>query len=128
MEPKIYIIVFDIAKNQNVLNALHQYIMDSKDFLGYWNYIPFVYAVKTYLSTYNLATKLRSILTTSFFIAEINPDNINGFLPKAAWEWFSHSHAQLSLSDYLAQSGSQNQNALGGIAGLLGGLGNPPKK
>ena len=118
MEPKIYLVVFDVSKNQSMLVALHQYIMDSKDFIGYWNHIPFVYAVKTYLDAHVLSAKLRSILTTSFLVAEIDPYNLGGLLPRSAWDWFSHSHAQLSLPNALQQSG------LGG----LGGLGNPPKK
>ncbi len=59
MEPRIYLLVYDTAKNPDVLTALHRYIMDSKDFVGYWNYIPFVYMVKTYESLPGLAGKIQ---------------------------------------------------------------------
>jgi hypothetical protein len=112
-----------------VLSALHRYIMDSKDFIGYWNYIPFVYIVKSYESLPVLREKFRYILTNgSFLLAEISGPHVDGLLPREAWEWFWHSHAQLSLAEVLQQqlgptkppAGIGGVNLLGGIAGLLG--------
>src|SRR6266404_877353 len=105
MEPRIYLLVYDTSKNPDVLSALHRYIMDSKDFVGYWNYISFVYMVKTYEPLPVLREKFSYIFRNgSFMIAEIFPNSVDGLLPREAWEWFSHSHGQLSLADFLAKS------------------------
>jgi hypothetical protein len=55
---------------------------------SYWNYLPYLFCVKTQISTKELA-ELFANAAPSFFIAEIVPANVNGRLPKAAWEWFN---------------------------------------
>ena len=63
--------------------------MDSNDIRGYWNYLPFVYGLKSRLSSVELATKLRPFFPGgNFVITEINPWNVNGVMPQAAWSWF----------------------------------------
>lgn len=72
------------------LMALGQYIVDSSDILSFWNHLPLLYAVKTRLTAMQLTQKLRPFFDGRFFIVtEINPDNINGWMPQAAWEWFT---------------------------------------
>jgi hypothetical protein len=104
--------------------------MDSKDFVGYWNYIPFVYMVKTYESLPVLREKFAYIFTSGgFLLAEIFHNSVDGLLPREAWDWFWHSHGQLSLAEVLAKNqlqentpptGVGGSNALAGLAGLLG--------
>jgi hypothetical protein len=55
--------------------------------LSYWNYLPYLYCVKTELSVHELAELFNDVATT-YFVAEIDPDNVNGRLPKQAWGWF----------------------------------------
>ena len=129
MEPKIYLLVYDMLKNDKVLSALHRYIMDSKDFVGYWNYVPFVYIVKSYQPIQMLREKFSYIFPNGgFLIAELMPrTGIDGLLSQEAWDWFSHSHGQLSLTDVLQrQLGEKNPSAgidalgLSRLGGLLG--------
>jgi len=89
---KTYIINF-IAADVN-LWALTRYLHDSRDIIAYWNYIPLVYCVKSYLSANELTNRLRPYFPNSFMIAEINPNNLNGILPREAWPWFYMEHHQ----------------------------------
>ena len=99
MEPKIYLVVYNTNGEMEAITLVHQYIMDSKDFVAYWNYIPLVYMVKSYKSPQELRDKFKNILGNhQFLIAEISAAHVDGFLPKAAWEWFYHNHGQLSLA------------------------------
>ena len=120
VEPKAYLVVCNYSGDTDLVSSLHQYIMNSKDLIAYWNYIPLVYIVKSYNSLPELRDKFKSILGKhQFLIAEISGAHLDGFLPKAAWDWFYHSHGQLSLAHIMG---------LGGL-GALGGLAeNPPKK
>jgi len=89
-KPNTYIINFYAAEVD--LWQLTQYLHDSRDIIAYWNYIPLVYCIKSYLSAEELTGKLQAYLRHSFMIAEINPNNINGILPKEAWTWFYLDH------------------------------------
>ena len=89
-KPKTYIINF-YAADVN-LWQLTRYLHDSRDIVAYWNYIPLVYCIKSYLSAEELASKLMPFFPRPFMIAEINPGNINGILPEEAWTWFYMDH------------------------------------
>jgi hypothetical protein len=104
---KIYMVCFTVDANTN-LPVLHQYLTDSIDVLGYWNYVPLIYCVKTRLTATALSLKLAPFFSSGYVVAEINPQNLNGRLvPKAAWEWFYESPAEKTAG-------------LFGMAGLLG--------
>jgi hypothetical protein len=84
---KIYIITF-YAQNVN-LPALHMYLNDSVDILGYWNHIPLVYCVKSRLPATMVRDRLRPFLPDPMMVAEINPANMNGYMFSAdLWNWF----------------------------------------
>jgi hypothetical protein len=89
-KPTTYIINF-YAENVN-LWALTRYLHDSRDIIAYWNYIPLVYCIKSYLPAAELAIKLQPYFPQPFMIAEINPGNLNGILPEEAWSWFYIEH------------------------------------
>jgi hypothetical protein len=106
-KPKTYIINFLAAHVEVNLWQLTRYLHDSRDIIAYWNYIPLVYCIKSYLSADELTIKLKPFFPSSFMIAEINPDNINGILPKEAWTWFYMDHHEkqslpASLADILS--------------------------
>jgi len=86
--PKTYIINF-YAADVN-LATLTRYLHDSRDIIAYWNYIPLVYCIKS--SADELAVRLQHYFPHPFMIAEINPGNLNGILPKEAWSWFYMDH------------------------------------
>jgi hypothetical protein len=88
---KVYVITF-LAADVN-LATLNQYLFDSSDIIAFWNYVPLVYCVKTRLIAKDLAHKLKPFFPHGdYFIGEINHRNIDGLLPRAAWEWFYLDH------------------------------------
>jgi hypothetical protein len=108
--PKTYIINF-YAVDVN-LWALTQYLHDSRDIIAYWNYIPLVYCVKSFLSASELTQRLHPYFPRPFLIAEISPTNIDGSLPQEAWSWFYMEH-------------HEKTGEIPGLGGLLGGLPSP---
>lgn len=84
---KIYILNFK-AEGVN-LAALHQYLTDSVDVLGFWNYIPLVYCLKSNLTAAQLQPKFKPFFPFGFMIGELNQFNLNGALtPAEQWSWF----------------------------------------
>ncbi|PWL18806.1 hypothetical protein DKP76_07010 [Falsochrobactrum shanghaiense] len=70
--------------------AFSQYIMDSVDFLTYWNNLPLLFIVKTKLSVSEVAIKCAPFFSNAhYLVAEINPLGVNGRLPTHAWNWFA---------------------------------------
>jgi hypothetical protein len=85
--------------------------------------------VKTYEPLPVLREKCSYIFRNgSFMIAEIFPNSVDGLLPREAWEWFSHSHGQLSLADFLAKSQFPPPDPGGGLNALTRLLSDPTKK
>jgi hypothetical protein len=131
---KIYIINFTAAGVN--LAALNQYLYDSADIIAFWNYVPLVYCVKSRSSATELSTKLRAFFPAlNYFVAEINPHNLDGLLPKVAWEWFyldhHEKHRPPALTLGLGGLGLLGQySPLGPSSDLsaLAGLLSPPKK
>ncbi|MEY9573000.1 hypothetical protein ABIE88_000576 [Bradyrhizobium diazoefficiens] len=72
------------------LSVLHQYLNDSVDIQGFWNYVPLVYCIKSPLNATELTHKLTPFFAAGFVVAEINPQNLDGRLPagQTAWQWF----------------------------------------
>jgi hypothetical protein len=97
-EVKVYSINF-FGQNVN-LAALHQYLSDSADILGFWNYIPLVYCVKARLSATDLSAKLVPFFPLGFIVAEIDVKNLNGrLIATDAWNWF-YEPAREKLSPF----------------------------
>jgi hypothetical protein len=116
-KPTTYIINF-FAEGVN-LWALTQYLHENKEIIAYWNYIPLVFCVKTYLSSQDLTERLQPYFPHPFMIAEINENNINGRLPQEAWQWFYMEHHQKQVFPSLAGLGWPSLGGLGGLGGLL---------
>jgi hypothetical protein len=130
VDVKIYVVTFSVTDVN--LPALNQYLFDSADIIAFWNYVPLVYCVKSRLTAAELAIKLSPFFPNgNFFVAEVNRFNMNGVLPKPAWDWFYlHHHekhrapAPVKLGNALTGAFGVSPFAptLGGLAGLL----NPP--
>ncbi len=123
---KVYIITFGVMGVN--LAALNQYLFDSSDIIAFWNYVPLVYCVKSRATAAVLTVKLAPFFPSgTFFIAEINRYNINGILPKPAWDWFYLDHHEkhrppaltAGIGNTLISFGSPATSE-GGIAGVLG--------
>jgi hypothetical protein len=120
-KPKTYILTF-VAEGVN-LWALTTYLHDSRDIVAYWNYIPLVFCIKSYLSANQLREKLQAyFFPRSFMIAEINPYNVDGSLPEEAWSWFYMDHHEKRE----LPTGFGGLGGIGGLGGLF--LPPPPKK
>jgi hypothetical protein len=93
---KVYCINF-YAQDVN-LAAFTQYLYSSADIIAFWNYIPLVYCVKSRLSSTELTVKLHPLFPerNHFMVAEVNVQNLNGFLPREAWDWFYLPHHEKS--------------------------------
>ena len=90
-KPTTYII--NVAFNQPMnVQGLLNYLHDSREIVAYWNYLPFVFCVKSYLNAPQLSERLRPYLPSMFMIAQINELNIEGVLPQEAWSWFYMDH------------------------------------
>lgn len=70
-----------IAKVEDIIQS------DRRMFASYWNYMPYIFCVKSEASALDIANLFERV-TPNYFVAEVSPYNINGRLPKAAWEWF----------------------------------------
>jgi hypothetical protein len=119
---KVYIVTFGVTGVN--LAALHQYLFDSSEIIAFWNYVPLVYCVKSRATAAELTIKLTPFFPNgTFFVAEINRSNINGILPKPAWDWFylehHEKHRPPALIAGLVPTGVSGA-AGGGLAGLLG--------
>jgi hypothetical protein len=87
---RVYILNFWV---QGVnLGALNQYLHDSVDVIAYWNYIPLVYCIKSRLAATELTYKLMPFFPHGFMVAEVNTWNMNGTIPREAWDWFYLDH------------------------------------
>jgi hypothetical protein len=70
------------------ISEVEYVIRNHPQVLSYWNYIPFVFCLKSNATARELATIFEKY-ASHFFIAEIEASNVNGRLPKPAWEWFN---------------------------------------
>jgi hypothetical protein len=106
------------------LGYFESFLRYDPDILGFWNYIPLVYLVKTNLSVGDLAFRVRNRLQGNHcLVAEVNPYNVDGWLPKPAWDWFrSPPEKQAGLLSGLSASPQQGR----GLGGLFGRGGFPP--
>lgn len=87
MTHKTYIVNLTI-NNTNLYN-FEQDLKSNPYVLAYWNYIPLVYCLKSTLDSAHLAQLFgKHFPGGGFLIAEINSFNVNGLLPKDAWDWF----------------------------------------
>jgi hypothetical protein len=101
---KTYILSF-AGSDLRTINYVEEILLKNRQlFLSYWNYQPYVFCVKSEESAQGLAEIFQ--FAPNFFIAEINVSNINGRLPKAAWEWFTASPYAKPSSPFSGGSGS----------------------
>jgi hypothetical protein len=79
------------ASWEEMQSALHDFLYTAPTpILAYWSYVPLTYCVKSYASSKELSERMRNFFpsTSAYIIAEINNQNIDGLLPKEAWNWF----------------------------------------
>jgi hypothetical protein len=99
---KTYVLTFTSSDLRTIAQIEDIIQFDRKTFPSFWNYMPYVFCVKSEISAQELATIFDRV-ASNFFIAEIKPSNVNGRLPKAAWEWFYSSPTNY-LSPFVSES------------------------
>lgn len=68
---------------------LHKFL-DSKDFTGWWKYIPNTYIVSSdYNSKWISDEIIKRANGLKFLIMKVDIGVFNGYLPKSAWKWLS---------------------------------------
>jgi hypothetical protein len=94
-EVRIYSLAFSIGMPPLNFGALQTYLTDSREILGYWGHIPFIYFIKSRLLASHLARRLQPFLETGHYVlVEVNPANMDGWLPKDLWAWFYADHSE----------------------------------
>ncbi len=88
---KLYIITYRAGVNFNA-NLFHNYIESlyrNKWITDWWHYTDNAYIVASTFDAGNLynATYRGAYAMTYVLIIEINPQNVQGWLPKDAWTW-----------------------------------------
>ncbi|RWQ87466.1 MAG: hypothetical protein EOS85_05985 [Mesorhizobium sp.] len=83
------------------IERFNQYLLDSVDVVAYWNYIPLLYMIKTRLGIRELTVKLKPFLGDRYLVAQIDPESIDGRLPKEAWDWIYFPHRDVKPSNLM---------------------------
>ncbi len=87
MSYKTYILTF--LGEGIEMYRLHNLLQSSPYVLSYWNYLPLVYCFKSTHSVAEIRAHFDEVLQyRMFFIAEINPQQVDGRLSEEAWRWF----------------------------------------
>lgn len=86
---KYYLIVYDASSKTVSWQQVANFIKYCNQFRRWWGNLPLVWVVESDLS----ASDIRGILTatmsgTSFIVVEIDRSNLDGVLPRFAWDWF----------------------------------------
>jgi hypothetical protein len=120
---KTYIITF-YAPGIDI-SILNRIMLESETIDAFWNYIPLVYCVKSL----NTAAALRGYFAQHFgganyMIAELNPHNIDGWLPQEAWAWF-YRDVEEQKRDKARLLAQHEKNRVRSLSDMFG-LGGPP--
>ena len=88
MDKKIFLLAFDGLGHEGNYDRIKDFIRNGNVFDSWWNYIPFVFLVKTDMAPRKLADSLKEVShNASFLVIEVDPAQSDGFLPRRAWEW-----------------------------------------
>lgn len=86
---RLYVINFQVSSDHDRNLVISDFVRFHPFVYGYWNYIPLVYCIKSNKTASEIRAALENALPGGgYLVAEVNPQNIDGMLPKAAWEWF----------------------------------------
>ena len=99
MGEKTFLLAFDGLNHDHDYAEIKKFIKSSDDFSAWWNYIPFVFLVKTELTPQKLAAALRQVTDdTSFLVIAVDPSQSDGFLPRRAWQWIKRREKEQDLA------------------------------
>lgn len=108
-------LAFDFSDGRISPEQIKQYIIDARDIEAWWNHIPLVYVIRSRSSVKALTDKFVKVGNgAKFLLSEINTTNMNGFLPKVAWDWFNErdpAYSELARA-MLEREGRQGIHAI----------------
>lgn len=91
-----YIITFNNGNTLWSEKDIHDYITTLKGINDWWHYLPNTYIVSTSLTSKDISSaiiqKFQGLL---FVVAQINLNDINGLLPKDAWNWVAKENKKV---------------------------------
>lgn len=89
-EAKTYILAFDVSDGRTPPEQINQYIIDAREIEAWWSHVPLVYVICSRSSVKALTDRFVKVGNgAKFLLSEMNTTNMNGFLPKVAWDWFN---------------------------------------
>ena len=92
--PSFYFICADFSQGNLNPKAVHNFIRYCPLFSRWWNNIPLIWIVESAFSASQITSSLKDTFDgTNFLVAKIAPQQMDGFLPQYAWDWFSAERA-----------------------------------
>lgn len=101
MNTNVYIVNFLV--NSANLHDFEEFLRTSTIVRGYWNYIPLCYCFRCDYDIHNVTKIVGEYFPSgNFMVAKLDPFQVNGVLPKGAWDWFYHppENRQLGLFSF----------------------------
>lgn len=84
---KAYIIYVNLNEFSGTVDQLNEFIVQNKNVLSWWNYIPSIYIVTSHLSAKELKESVMKFTGdgTDLLVLQIYGSNYSGLLSKGAW-------------------------------------------
>ena len=88
---KIYLITYstDINFNNNIVRKKMNDLLNQGYIFDWWYYVDNTYLVACKLDVNTLYNAVYSAINRNLLIVEIKLENIQGWLPKSAWDWIN---------------------------------------
>lgn len=88
MNERTFLIAVDAWNTSHDISTVKDYITSTPKISNWWNYIPYVFIVRTELSPDELSRDLRQFTKdASLLVIEVRHEVSQGLLPKPAWDW-----------------------------------------
>lgn len=90
---KMYLFSYNYMDPKCSVDAVVEYVKAARNITSWAYYTPGCIVFKSSSTAYDLAESLRRIASNAnCIVVEINPNNIGGWLPKNAWDWFTQNN------------------------------------
>ena len=97
---KVYVVVFAAKGLPVTPMQLNEFITNNKNIIRWWNYIPLCYVFISNMNSSDLTDmfgKFLENLSADFILAEIDVENVEGWLPDDAWEAYRRDIERVAL-------------------------------
>lgn len=87
---RMYVFAVNLADPHFKTEVVLTYLKDARGIVDWAYYIPGVFLLKSTRDAISLGEALRKLVGDAFcLLIEARPENSNGWLPAAAWEWIN---------------------------------------